>query len=593
MKRNIYKKTLGILLALGTAVGLSGCSSTISEGLKTLISPDETYEKETVSEETFLGQDDKSLYPLPEEEQVITMYLTLGMGNESEGTNHTWTEVNQYPLSYYEERAIEPYKCEAVLQVGDEIGPLEGEFGYGELTPNASVRIRGTGSSEQPQKSYRIDIKEGKGKWEDQKAVVLNKHVADPTRLRNKLAYGLIAEIPDMIGARTWFVHLYVKDKTEGRDGLYQDYGLYTAVEQINKTYLKNHGLDSDGQLYKAENFDWTPHPDSIRLATDSGFNAADFERYLEIKGNEDHSKLLELLNVVNDESNGIYDTVKRYFNEDNLYTWMAFHILTGNKAVESGNYYLYSPQASEKWYLISWDNDSCLSETYERLKDESYSASWNQGIFTLVSGKLYERMMKDEKCRNKLDEAVEELRSEYLTPEKVREKTDVYRQLISSYVYSPPDELHQRVTEETFSMLIDDIPQEIEDNYEAYEESLLTPWPFHILEPEKTGESLALRWQDAYLFPGDAAVYSVELAKSPDFKDCLVNEAGYSDTEYRLPMLSQGEYFLRVRAGDGKGRWQDAYEFYRTEQKTFVYSTMCFYVLADGTVAVSRYYDE
>ena len=28
-----------------------------------------------------------------------------------------------------------------------------------------------------------------------------------------------------MIGARTQLVHLYVKDKTEGEDGLFQDYG--------------------------------------------------------------------------------------------------------------------------------------------------------------------------------------------------------------------------------------------------------------------------------------------------------------------------------------------------------------------------------
>ena len=58
-----------------------------------------------------------------------------------------------------------------------------------------------------------------------------------------------------MIGARTQLVHLYVKDKTEGEDGLFQDYGLYTQVEQINKTYLKNHGFDNDGALYQVGKF--------------------------------------------------------------------------------------------------------------------------------------------------------------------------------------------------------------------------------------------------------------------------------------------------------------------------------------------------
>lgn len=44
-------------------------------------------------------------------------------------------------------------------------------------------------------------------------------------RFRNKLAYDLMKDIPQMISARTQFVHLYVKDETEGGSGVFEDYG--------------------------------------------------------------------------------------------------------------------------------------------------------------------------------------------------------------------------------------------------------------------------------------------------------------------------------------------------------------------------------
>ena len=94
---------------------------------------------------------------------------------------------------------------------------------------------------------------------------------------------------------------LYVKDKTEGEDGLFRDYGLYTQVEQINKAYLRSHGFDSEGNLYQAGSFDWGRHADVLVNATDASYNLEAFEEYLEVKGSEDHSKLLAMLDAVRD----------------------------------------------------------------------------------------------------------------------------------------------------------------------------------------------------------------------------------------------------------------------------------------------------
>ena len=51
---------------------------------------------------------------------------------------------------------------------------------------------------------------------------------------------------------RTQFVHLYVRDLTEGNSAEFQDYGLYTQVEQLNKTGMENHGMTRKDSYIKS-----------------------------------------------------------------------------------------------------------------------------------------------------------------------------------------------------------------------------------------------------------------------------------------------------------------------------------------------------
>lgn len=573
-------KTGWLAVVFLLAAVLSGCS--VAGESQDLISPDETYETTGSSSDDYTVKDKKSLYE-DSSNEVITMYLTIGMGNEEDGTNHTWNEVNSYSLSYYEENNLEQYKCEAVLQVGDEAGPVEGEFGYDDRNPNATVQLRGAGASQQQQKSYRIDIKSGSGKWEDQKVIALNKHQADPVRFKNKLSYALMEQVENMLSCRTTFVHLYVKDKSEGEDGLFVDYGLYTQVEQINGTYLKNRGLDNDGQLYQVGDFDWQRHEDSLRLSTDADFNQKNFEQYLEIKGDEDHQKLLDMLDAVNDENQDIETIVDHYFDKGNLFSWMAFHMLMGNKEVMNGNYYLYSPRGVDRWYFISWDNDSVLNETYEEMRDTSYSRSWKEGFFIYTQAVLFQRIFQSETLRNEFDQVVRELYQGVLSKENIQAQVDEYQDVVKEYLYQLPDRNFARVTEENYDILVSEMVNEVEKNFESYQESLNGPWPFHILTPSVEGGKTVLSWEPSYLYQEGQVSYTVELAQDYSFQDCIVNTTT-TDTSMIIDDLSEGQYFIRIRSSNGTID-QDAYEYYRTEAGTIVYSTLCFYVQSDGTI--------
>ena len=215
-----------LLLFLASGCGMRGQEVTAEDqGQKGQEAVGTPVEKETLTEADGAVRENKSVYAQDDETSVVTMYLTVQEGNAADNTNHTWSEINRYSTYYYEDHDLERYNCEALLQVGDENGPLEGELGYGETIPNAAVQIRGQTSSKSEQKNYKIRIKDGRGEWRGQRTIALNKHVGDHVRFRNKLAYDLIKEIPQMIGARTQFVHLYVKDNTAGGSGAFEDYG--------------------------------------------------------------------------------------------------------------------------------------------------------------------------------------------------------------------------------------------------------------------------------------------------------------------------------------------------------------------------------
>ena len=588
-KKKKWKKqrlSRGVMMLL-LVLFLAGCGAPEKESsseTETEQEPQGTVvEKEAPEEEV---AEDKSIYDQDEETSVVTMYLTVQQGNAADNTDHTWSEVNRYSTEYYDENDLERYNCEAILQVGDENGPLEGELGYGVTVPNAAVQIRGQSSSDGDQKNYKIRIKDGMGEWRGQRTIALNKHISDYVRFRNKLAYDLIKEIPQMIGARTQFVHLYVKDNTEGGNGEFVDYGLFTQVEQINKTYLKNHGLDSKGQLYKVNFFEWVDYNGALTLKTSEDYDEDEFEEYLEIKGNDDHTKLLNTIEKVNDYSVPIEDIVEQYFDIDNICYWMAFHILIGNYDVGSRNYYIYSPLNSEKWYFISWDNDASFSRTVYEMRNYAEGMSWERGLSQFLYVELFNRIFKEEQYREELQKAIDDLMENYVTYDKVKEMSDQYAKVVWPYLEQMPDLEHRRCEEEEFTYIVERMPGEIQQNYQYYLESLEKPWPFFIDTPVKGDDEISVIWDMAYDIDQENITYDVWLSSDYNFENILYEQKGIRVPGVEFDDLEPGEYYIRVQAENESGYRQDCYDYYRISGIGKFYGVKAFRVNEDGTIS-------
>lgn len=561
-------------------------------------SGDQTVEGKTETEETVKAEkedindihlrDKDSLYENDDDTSVVTMYLTVSKGNTSENTYHTWKEINSYSAYDYEDMGVERYQVAGLLQAGDENGPTEGEIGYGETVPNATVQIRGQTSSNNPQKNYKIELKKNKGKWRGQRTISLNKHMGEGMRFRNKLAYDLIKGIPQMIGLRTQFVHLYVKDNTEGETDRFEDYGIYTQVEQLNKTGLKNHGLDSRGQLYKINSFEFYRYEDIIKKEDDTGYDKTAFEKMLEIKGDSDHTKLISMLTDLNDYSIGIEDILEKYFDEENIVYWMAFQILMGNVDTQNRNVYLYSPLNSDTWYFIAWDNDGSLMRPEYELRNFVDQNSWEKGISNYWGNILFQRCLKSQSFRENLNNAILDLRG-YLNKEMLTSKIESYKNVLKPYLYSMPDAEYEPLTSEQYDQIAAVLPDEIEKNYQMYLESLEAPMPFYIGVPSVDGSSLRFNWDVSYDLDAEDISYSVEIAKDYMFREIIYRKSDLVVPETEMEITEAGQYFVRVRATNASGNTQDAFDYYVTDEGK-QYGMKCFYITEDGTVEEDIY---
>lgn len=530
--------------------------------------------------------DNPDVYQKDDPSSVVTMYLTVRKGNDLENTNHTWQEVNN-TIKYADNRVVQGIdtKAEAILQIGDENGPLPGELGYDTPVTNSTVQIRGSSTSQGDLKSYKVELFNSAGSWRGQKTINLNKHIYDLTRVRNKLAFDLLKGIPNMVSLRTQFVHLYVKDETsDPPKQAFEDYGLFTQVEQPNKTFLKSHLLDRYGQLYKAIMFEFYSYPDQLKSADDPQYNKANFETVLEIKGNNDHTKLLKMLDDVNNWAIPINKTFEKYFDADNYFTWMAFNILMGNLDTNSQNFFLYSPQNAEKWYFLPWDYDGSLMRKENEVLQNSPYSQREQGVSNYWGVVLHQRVLTVPEYRQKLDEKMDGLLP-LLTPDRINKMLNVYRAATEPFVNRMPDMRYLAGTPAQYDRAYSYIPDEVQTNYALYKQSLESPMPFYLGTPKSSSGSIQFNWAEAYDFNAEDITYHFSVSKNWDFKELVEDVTLTNVNQVTVPQLEPGTYFWRVTATNERGKTQEAFDYYMDSGDVVHNGMKYLYVTSDGKI--------
>ncbi|MEK4425425.1 CotH kinase family protein [Solibacillus sp. FSL K6-1523] len=501
--------------------------------------------------------DDKRLYERDQDDSIKTLYVTV-LPNEKT-PDFDWYGLNRITERYSDE------KLDIIVSEGEpnRAGPKAGMFGADETKANAKISIRGNSSRNKTQKSYKIKLMDSVGTWNDQRTINLNKHVSDGSRLLNKLSFDLMEPIPNISSLRTQFVHLYVKDSTRGATS-YDDYGLYTHTEQPNKQFLRNHLFDPNGYLYKVTFFEFNRYPDQIRAHTDVKYEKEVFESILEIKGREEHDKLISMLDDVNDYSIPIDEVVKRHFDEENLLTWTAINILMDNMDTDANNFFLYSPLNLDTWLILPWDYDG----GWDLQRSREYVRPYQAGISNYWSNRLLNRYFRKQENIDKLTAKLEELNAMYINEKTIKKQLDLYVPLIKPYVQRSPDNQYLPIIGEHYDRILGGIIDTPKNSLVRYYEDLEKPKPFFMSEKiPLEGNQHVFGWEISFDLQGDDLYYDVKIARDPNMQQVLYLEKGMRMNEYRVPKLDKGIYYWEVTVTDSQGNKQTSFELYRDDE--------------------------
>lgn len=503
--------------------------------------------------------EDKRVYEGHNGIKLEHIYITIFDQSTVPENDITFYELNE-SYKQYSNLDSGP-KLDILFQTGTEKGASDNGFiSFGTEKPNATIELRGRSSRLEAQKSYKIRLQDNGGLWYGQDVINLNKHADDRTRVRNMLAFDYFRRIPDLISLRTNFVQLHVKDLTDpSSKGTFENYGLYTHVEQLNEEALAARGLNPDGHLYKAENFEFYRYPEQLRHQDDPDYNKKEFEQILKINGNENHDELLQMLDDINDFSKPFDEVFDEYFQEDNYLTFLAVNILLGNYDTMSTNYYLYSPLNSKKWYFIPWDFDKALGRDAERTDG---LPEWQQGIQRYWGTVLHRRYLRDPENAAALTAKIEEL-SEIINKQETKTLIDSYYPVVKELTLQEPDLAYLSIEASEFDSAYRKL-EDVTDRYkEQYLASLEVPMPIFLHYERKNGRDV-FTWETSHDLQNDQLAYELQISKTPGFESMITQIKNQPNFTHDLDPLPAGRYYWRVLVKDEKGHEQIPFDYYR-----------------------------
>ncbi len=401
------------------------------------------------------------------------------------------------------------------------------------------------------------------GTFLGQETLNFNKHAYDPIRFSNKFCMDALEDIPWMGSLDTYFVKIYIRDLSKGTSGVFEDYGLFTMVEQPNKSYLERHGLNKNSTIYKPKLFGFYMY-DDLKSEDDPGYDEAAFESIIEIRENPDHDKLIEMIEAVNDTSLDINDVVDTYFNRDNYLTWMATNIIFGNMDATVHNYLLYSPINSKTWYFLPWDYDGTLAYTHRELFDRKALPMELYGLGIFWNSPLHNRFFRNPDNLKALNEKIDTIMNTYLNNRNCKKLTANYIEMFESSMFIMPDIRYLTGTVDDVVYYSDNTYLAMRQLVDLYYENLQSPMPIYMAQPTKGAGVYHFTWDSSFDFQGDMLYYTLAVARDPGFKNIIFTSDPIMDTALDVELnVAKGTYFFKVTITDDKGNTQVNMEDY------------------------------
>lgn len=322
----------------------------------------------------------------------------------------------------------------------------------GQEVSEVGVRQKGFfsnwGSGAALKKPLKLDFNEfnPEGKHDGLKSLNLQNAFKDPSFMRDVLSYQILRDF-GVAAPRTAYAKVFLNDTY---------WGLYVMVESVNKTFLKEHFGNNDGNLYKAN---WT----SLHYL---GTNQEAYFEDFELKTNElenDWSRLIKFLKVVNQTPNNTFrDSLSKYMNLESYFKTLAVDVTIQNwdSHFDHGrNFYLYDNPVDGKFYWIPWDYNLAFATSFDY---------YDIALVTLRAQPDYDKILPKKVLSNTLlrKEYLEtacKLHSDVFTEEHLFPVIDETESLIAQEVvgdpnkfYSDPELFHQSLDNGFTATIVD-----------------------------------------------------------------------------------------------------------------------------------------
>jgi spore coat protein H len=414
---------------------------------------------------------------------------------------------------------------------------------------NATIRPRGgRATRSDPIKSFRIRLEEP---FWGHRTLMLNKHLGDPSRLRNALSYRLFEEMEDMVSMRTQFVRLFVNS---------EDLGLYTMIESHGARFLRNHNLDERGHLFKiglpsgTRSFFFYD-----RLERASRINS--IQGTAEIEAGYTHDGLIQMIDAVYSDMD-TYDVIDRHFNRENLLTYFAALYLMENPDTRVQNYMLYTtPREPGRIYYVPWDWDNAFLPRENRT---FFVGRWREGLGNWVGMGIYDRILREPELVDALIFEMVELAQTSLSPERVSIVLDQLVAEAEPFTLRRP-ELYE-MTPASLRAEAEVIRSVIADSARRLPEFIERPTPFSVdtVIYDTENGAVTFTWFESFDLQYDPLSYEVVLFSEGwwDEDDIVWRSPRTTDTALTITLddipdyVSAGLYYWMVYVWDDKGNY-------------------------------------
>ncbi len=280
----------------------------------------------------------------------------------------------------------------------------------GVLFKDVAVRFKGNSTylltSSYLKRPFKIDLDRyhESQAWHGLKKLTLNNNVMDPSATREPLAH-MVYRAAGVPSPRTAFLELTLTvpgkyDKTL--------VGLYTLIESVDKTFLKEHFASAKGLLCKPERAGPLVH---------LGENWANYEAAYRPKNNnvtpEMQSRLIEFTRLIHRSPEAeFHQKIASFLEVDRFLRYVAATVVLASMDSFVGlahNYYLYLDPKTNKFSILPWDVDHSFGALTML---GSASDLMNLSIRKPAPGnnRLIERLLADEKHYKTYENHIREL---------------------------------------------------------------------------------------------------------------------------------------------------------------------------------------